>query len=98
MCLLFWEHAVALEVADVSAKDSKGQFMLEQSILDYFAAHPNAADTVDGIIKWWLGEQGVSYSKSEVETALESLASKGNIAKTFNKSGETIYANRKYIH
>lgn len=72
--------------------------LLEQKIMDYFAVHPSAADTADGIAEWWLGSQGVYCSKSDAEVALESLVAKGFVVKTISNSGEPIYTNKFLKH
>lgn len=33
-----------------------------QQLLSYWQARPQAADTVEGIQRWWLGEAGVSLA------------------------------------
>ena len=42
-------------------------------ILRYLAEHPNAADTSDGILEWWLLKQSISDEERVVERALDSL-------------------------
>jgi hypothetical protein len=41
----------------------------------YCAAHPNGADTVDGVRRWWLGDPAIPFG--DVEAALEALVKRG---------------------
>ena len=48
-----------------------------QEILEYLKAHPFAADTVDGILQWWLPLQRYETAKEVIQTALEDLIKQG---------------------
>jgi Fe2+ or Zn2+ uptake regulation protein len=50
-------------------------------ILRYLAEHPNAADTSDGILEWWLLKQSISDEERVVERALASLVEQKLICK-----------------
>ncbi|MGH8763843.1 MAG: hypothetical protein ACREUR_11565 [Nitrosospira sp.] len=50
-----------------------------QEIVEYLRAHPSAADTVDGIILYWLGRQRYETAKDTIERALEDLVLQGVI-------------------
>jgi hypothetical protein len=41
----------------MSQQDEPGLARLSEEILSYLGAHPQAADTVDGIVGWWLPRQ-----------------------------------------
>lgn len=62
-----------------------------QEITRYFAAHPKAADKMEGIAKWWLTHQRLQESFELVQKALDYLVDQGKIKKTTNHDGETIY-------
>lgn len=61
----------------------------------YFAAHPNAADSVEGITRWWLARQRFEETTEVVEQALEYLAAEGEIAKTVTREGKILYSRTK---
>ncbi len=44
-----------------------------RQILEYLAENPNAGDTVDGIVQWWLMERQLIEARHAVESALDSL-------------------------
>lgn len=48
-------------------------------ILSYLEEHPEAEDTIDGIIQWWLLERKIRYQQKKVQEALSELAGKGFI-------------------
>lgn len=43
----------------------------------YLAAHPEAADTADGIAMWWLADARASWRGAVLEAALQRLADEG---------------------
>lgn len=63
---------------------------LEQLLERYLAAHPNAADTVDGVRRWWLGDPAIA--PDDVEAALEALVTRGLLDKRRLPDGAAIYA------
>lgn len=44
-----------------------------QEILAYLAAHPEAQDTLEGIVQWWLLEQKIRRQTARVKEALAEL-------------------------
>jgi len=54
---------------------------LVREILGYLVDHPDAKDTIEGILKWWLPEGHAEWSRDEVEEALDALVSKGWVIK-----------------
>lgn len=53
-------------------------------ILSYLVEHPDARDTIDGIIKWWLLRQKIVHQSAKVKEAIEKLFDKGLIMKSEN--------------
>jgi hypothetical protein len=45
-------------------------------ILRYLDHNPKAADTVEGILEWWLPKQSINEEKRVVEQALERMVSR----------------------
>lgn len=46
-------------------------------ILSYLIDHPDASDTLEGIIHWWLLEQKIKSQMEAVKKALAELVTKG---------------------
>jgi len=65
--------------------------MLQREILSYLAQHPDAKDTVEGIMHWWLpgGETGVKAS--DVDGALEGLLARGWVTASSVGQGTRVY-------
>lgn len=62
-----------------------------QEIHAYLVHHPNAADTIDGIITWWLMKQRLMEAKSTVQDALNYLEHNNKICKLINQDGSVVY-------
>ena len=62
-----------------------------QEIRDYLMAHPNAADSAQGIAKWWLGRRRYEEAIETVRSALDYLVAEGTVIKRKMVSGETVY-------
>ena len=48
---------------------------IAHEILAYLAEHPDALDTFDGIVQWWLLERKIKYQNVLVKEALNELIS-----------------------
>ena len=54
---------------------------IANEIEEYLFQHPDAADTIDGIAKWWLTRQQYEHSYETVSMAVEYLLAQGKISK-----------------
>ena len=50
---------------------------LADEIAAYLESHPDAADSFEGIVTWWLDRQRYARAKRSVEQALERLQARG---------------------
>jgi len=64
------------------------------SLLDYVVRHPDAADSIEGIRRWWMPE-GVSASRIGVEAALEQLVRAGELTRRQLPGRGVLYARRR---
>lgn len=60
-------------------------------LLAYLQGHPHAADSLEGVARWWLGDDG-RFSPAEVERALERLVAAGHLRREVLADGRTLYA------
>lgn len=63
-----------------------------RAIEEYFASHPDAADSAEGIARWWLVAAGVVATEDEVRTALGVLVKRGLVLPQRMPDGQMIYA------
>lgn len=61
----------------------------------YLATHPEAADSLGGITRWWLTRQRYEESAQQVMRAIESLVSAGKVETRTTVDGTVIYAARE---
>ena len=61
-------------------------------VLAYLRNHPNAADTLDGIVSWWLPRQRYETERRRIERALDELAARRLVVRHRLPDGEIVYA------
>lgn len=61
----------------MSHKVRRQRSRIADEILAYLAEHPDARDTLEGIVQWWLLEQEIKKWTAEVKTALADLIDEG---------------------
>lgn len=61
----------------MSHKVRQQRSRIADEILAYLAAHPDARDTLEGIVQWWLLEQEIKRWTADVEAALADLIGEG---------------------
>jgi hypothetical protein len=64
-----------------SDADPPGKDEIAREILAYLADHPDAGDTLEGIVVWWLLEGRINSNKHLAISALDDLVSKGFVYK-----------------
>jgi len=67
-------------------------------ILAYLVEHPDAQDTLEGIVQWWLLEQRIKRQTAKVKEALAELVAKGLVLERKGKNARIYYRinRRKY--
>ncbi len=69
----------------------KGDDEIERSLLAYLRNHPQAADTLDGIVEWWLPLQRYETARAQVEIALGKLVTNGTLRRESLPDGAPLY-------
>jgi len=64
---------------------------LSATILRYLAACPHAADTVEGVVSWWLPRQRYSDARAAIEQILEEMVAEGLVTKVNLPDNKVIY-------
>ncbi len=52
---------------------------ISHDILAYLAEHPDARDSIEGIVQWWLLERKIRYHEAKVKEAVNELVAGGFI-------------------
>jgi len=67
------------------------QNMVKKRILSYLVRHPDAQDTIEGIVNWWLLEERIVSIAKDVEEALSSLVNDGWLLKIVREDKQESY-------
>ena len=62
-----------------------------REILEYLRQNPNAADTLEGIVSWWLLEQRIRHTVAQVKAALKHLEVRQQIKSCHGADGRIYY-------
>jgi hypothetical protein len=68
-----------------------GKLQVARKILAYLAEYPDAQDTVEGIVEWWLLEQKIKHHAAQVKDALAELVAQGLILERTGKDARIHY-------
>ena len=66
--------------------------MIEDLIVRYIAAHPHAADTLNGIRDWWVAPDLPDAVRGDVQEAVDQLVERGTLGKSDLPEGTLFYA------
>lgn len=67
-------------------------------ILRYLDQNPNAADTVEGILEWWLPEQSIYEEEKVVKRALDEMVKRNLVLASRSSDARRHYRlNTEYI-
>jgi hypothetical protein len=68
-----------------------GKAQIAHEILAYLAEHPDAQDTLDGIVEWWLLERKTIYQKKIIKEALAELVEEGLLLEAHGEDSRVHY-------
>jgi len=66
-----------------------------EEIRRYLASHPDAADSAEGILNWWLMRQRDEQSAQVVDEALQWLLEQGAVTRCVMPDGKIVYSAQK---
>jgi len=69
----------------------KNESQIGYQILAYLVEHPEAQDSLEGIVEWWLLERQIQYQTSKVKEALSELIAKGWVIAQKGLKSQTHY-------
>jgi len=76
----------------MTRKDEAGEHEVERAVLAYLHQHPDAADTLDGIVSWWLPQQRYETERQRIEQVLRALVERGQLRRDSLPGGAVLYA------
>lgn len=65
---------------------------LANQILAYLDEHPDAADTLEGVVDWWLIRTRYLRGLSQVQATLDLLVERGQVVEMVNTDGSRVYS------
>ena len=60
-------------------------------VMRYLAHHPEAADSAEGIQRWWLAPHQIEEPLERVQRALDALVRKGVLVRKTLPDGSTVF-------
>ena len=73
------------------SKDEQQIKQVAQEIERYLVSHPAAADSLEGVSKWWLTQQRYQDALAIVQESLDYLIANGRVIRAKNPDGTYIY-------
>lgn len=70
----------------------EGLAEVEGAVIGYLRRHPGAADTLGGIVDWWLPQQRYEIERSRIEAVLCGLVERGLLLRSRLPGGTDLYA------
>lgn len=94
-----------MERVDQSGRRGDATWEMALKILRYLAENPNAADTAEGILQWWLLDRAIVEEEEAMRRALDRLVERNLIVaveaadarRHYRLNAEQIEATRKLI-
>ena len=71
--------------------DAERVGLVADEIVRYLGSHPNAADTLEGIRRWWLAQIRYDEARNIVQRALDRLVADGSVLPEATADGGTLY-------
>ena len=70
---------------------------IASEVLAYLQVHPDAQDSIEGIMQWWLLERNISFQLKLLREALAGLVKDGSVIEVSSQS-ESFYRLNKELH
>ena len=70
---------------------NKNKSQIGYQILAYLVEHPEAQDTLEGIVEWWFLERQIKFQTDLVREALSELVEKGFVIEQKGLNSQTHY-------
>ena len=64
---------------------------LSRSMLTYLSNNPNAKDTLEGIVQWWIQDEKMRFCKDVIEKTLDELVARDMIIPCLDADSRVLY-------
>ena len=81
----------AMKAAEPNSTPGPDVEQIARDIEGYLSRHPEAADTAEGIARWWLIQSQVEAQLPRLEFALELLVNRGVLIRRRLPDGNCVY-------
>jgi hypothetical protein len=68
---------------------------VQASVIEYLRQHPQAADSLDGIVQWWLPRQRYETAHERIGRLLEEMVADGILDRRTLPDGTSLYSLRR---
>ena len=68
---------------------------IASEILAYLQEHPDAQDSIEGIMQWWLLERNIAFQAKLLREALAGLVKEGSVIEVVSQSGSHYKLNKE---
>jgi hypothetical protein len=79
----------------MTTQNANHRDLLISAITLYLRNHPNAADSLDGIMQWWLPQQKNTVDENDLQQALDYLVAANMISRSILLDGHIIYSSKE---
>lgn len=76
----------------MGATDEGATDYVAREIERYLAEHPQAADTLEGVLDWWIWRQRLQVGGEQVRQALERLVAEGKVDCSTGPDGRMVFS------
>ena len=76
----------------------KNKSQIGSQILTYLFEHPEARDTLEGIVEWWLLERKINFETARVKEALSEIVAQGLILEQKGPDSQIHYRINQKMH
>jgi hypothetical protein len=78
------------DLSTMTNSEHDSGWTVREAILQHLQENPDAADTLEGIVEWWIPEQSIRRAVSEVKRALATLEAEKLITSEI-RQGRVVY-------
>jgi hypothetical protein len=76
----------------LASDEEAAQAYVQHEVLGYISRRPEARDTIEGIIDWWLFDQRRTLARETISAAIEGLVASGALVEIPMASGDPLYS------